>query len=61
MCGPKLEKLNLMIDHSWCTRLGVEWFLCGLKMANCESAKKDAVIGWIGVFSTPLATIFGCC
>jgi hypothetical protein len=33
----KVEKSNSVNDHYWCTRLRVEWFLCGSKMVNHKS------------------------
>ena len=33
----KEEKLKMVNDHYWYTRLGIEWFLCGPVMANCKS------------------------
>ena len=31
------KKWKMMNDHYLCTRLGVGWFLCELKMVNCKS------------------------
>ena len=33
----KVGKPKMVNDHPWCTRLGVERFLCGPKMANYKS------------------------
>ena len=53
-------------DHYWCIKLGVEWLLCGPKMANYKSgspkwcnARWDVVFGWIGVVSHHLRLLLG--
>ena len=31
------EEEKMVKDHYWCTRPGVEWFLCEPTMADCKS------------------------
>ena len=33
----KVEKLKMVYEHYYYTKVGVEWFLCRPKMANCKS------------------------
>ena len=48
-------------DQSWCTRLGVGWFLCGSKMIDCNVVVRKGCIDWLDrCCFTTLAIIFGC-
>ena len=50
----KVEKSKTANDHYWCTRLGVVWFLCGLKMTKYKSGglkRMESQVGcndWLG-------------
>ena len=57
----------MMNDHYWCTRLGVERFLCGPKMAKCKSGGPKGMQWWTGRSGwmdrssfTPLGANYGC-
>ena len=57
----------MMNDHYWCTRLGVERFLCGPKMAKCKSGGRKGMQWWTGRSDwmdrssfTPLGANYGC-
>ena len=41
-----VENLKTLNDHYWCTRLGVEWLLCGPKMAEYKSGGPKGVL-WL--------------
>ena len=62
----KVEKHNTMNDHDWCTRLRMEWLLCGPKMDNWKSGgpkgysdSLDIVIGRIGHILHHVGSLLG--
>jgi hypothetical protein len=56
----KVEKPKMMNDHNSCTKLGVDWFLCGPEMIDCKSGGLKGCNDWQDrCCFTPIAITFG--